>query len=477
MVVDLWQIPETARQPLQGLLAGVALKIFHNAKFDLQFLQQAGLPVQGPYLDTMLASQLLDAGLHSRRHGLADLVEHFLGEQLAKDEQVSDWSQDPLTPEQFAYAATDAAVLLRLRDALLPQLEQAGLMTVAHLEWAAVPAVAEMEWTGIGVDQHKLATLRRQLDTETHHAAERLRDLLQPVRETGQGTLFATPEDGLNLDSPAQVLAALQARGIPVSNTRRGTLMPLADASPVVRALLEYRHCSKALIFATSLPGHLHPRTGRIHAHYWQLGASTGRFSCSSPNLQQIPKTKAFRECFIAAPHCQLVIGDYSQIELRVAAELSQDPRMVEAYRHGEDLHSLTASLLLEKPLEHVTKTERQAAKAVNFGLIFAMGAEGLQAYARNIYGVTLSLEEAAAFRSRFFAAYPRMVAWHTRIREEGPPRESRTLSGRRRQWTDAPGVAALYNTPVQGTAADIAKQALALLPQALRGTDARIIG
>jgi DNA polymerase-1 len=124
-----------------------------------------------------------------------------------------------------------------------------------------------------------------------------------------------------------------------------------------------------------------------------------------------------------------------------------------------------------------VTRGERQAAKAVNFGLIFAMGAAGLQAYARNVYGVTLSMEEATAFRERFFAAYPGMVEWQRQIREEGPPRESRTLSGRRRQWRDTPGVAARYNTPVQGTAADITKHALTLLPQALAGTDARIIG
>lgn len=477
MVIDLWQIPETAREPLQVLLAGTALKVFHNAKFDLQFLRQAHLTVHGPLFDTMLASQLLDAGLHSRRHGLADLVGHFLGEQLDKKEQVSDWSRDPLTPEQLAYAAKDAAILLRLRDALLPQLETAGLMDVAHLEGACVPAVAEMELTGIHVDQQRLNALRQRLETETHQAATRLHILLRSVVERDQASLFHTTDDAINLDSPAQVLAAFHTLGIPVANTRRGTLIPLAETYPVVRALLEYRRVSKALTFATSLPEHIHLRTGRIHATYWQLGAATGRFSCSEPNLQQIPKTTAFRECFLATPGHRLVIGDYSQIELRTAAELSQDPRMVEAYQRGEDLHVLTASLLLDKPLDQVTRVERQAAKAVNFGLIFAMGAAGLQAYARNVYGVSLTLEEAVAFRSRFFAAYPGMVTWHTRIREEGSPRESRTVSGRRRQWRETPGVAARYNTPVQGMAADITKHALAFLPQALADMNAKLIG
>jgi DNA polymerase-1 len=477
MVLDLWHIPEDAREPLRRLLAGPVLKVFHNAKFDLQFLQQAGLPVQGPCFDTMLASQLLDAGLHSRHHSLADLVEHFLGEQLAKDEQSSDWSQDPLTPAQLAYAATDAAILLRLREALLPQLEQAGLMEVVQLECASLPAVAEMEWTGIGVDQQKLGALRQQLETETHQAAGRLRDLLQPMSATGQGTLFTTTEAVLNLDSPAQVLAALQALGIPVSNTRRGTLTPLAETSPVVRALLEYRRCSKALTFATSLPGHVHPHTGRIHAHYWQLGAATGRFSCSHPNLQQIPRTTAFRRGFIAPPGYRLVIADYSQIELRVMAELSRDPRMLAAYQAGEDLHTLTAALLLDKSMDQVTRGERQSAKAVNFGLIYAMGAEGLQSYAQHSYGVTLTLEEARSFRARFFAAYQGVAEWQQQIREAMPLTESRTLSGRRRQWAEPPRIAALYNTPVQGGAADIIKRALGLLPQALQGTGAILVG
>jgi DNA polymerase-1 len=477
VVIDLWQIPESAREPLHALLAGSALKIFHNAKFDLQFLQQAGLTVHGPLFDTMLASQLLDAGVYSRRHGLADLTQHFLGVQLDKDEQASDWSREPLSPEQIAYAAMDAAVLLPLREALLPHLETAGLMDVAQLEWAALPAVAEMERTGIGVDRQTLDCLRQRLTTETDQAADTLRALLQPDDAMGHATLFPLTEDALNLDSPAQVLEALQALGIPVTNTRRGTLMPLAATYPMVKALLEYRRVRKALTFATRLPDHIHPGTGRIHATYWQLGAATGRFACSDPNLQQIPKTRPFRACFLAASGHRLVIGDYSQIELRVVAELSRDARMVDAYRHGEDLHMLTASLLLDKLLEQVTKQERQAAKAVNFGLIFAMGAAGLQAYARNVYGVTLTLDEAAAFRDRFFAAYPGMVEWHRRIREEGSPRESRTLSGRRRQWADTPSVAARYNTPVQGTAADITKQALASLPEALAETDARIIG
>ena len=475
-IIDLWQIPEHGREPLRQLLGGPAIKILHNAKFDLKFLKCADLPTQGPFFDTMLASQLLDAGLRSRHHGLADLASYFLDDDLSKEFQTSDWSGD-LTPEQLDYAARDAQILLRLHDILVRELDAAGLMSVAQLEFDSLPAVAEMELNGIFVDRSKLETLRQRLETDTTEAAAKVRESLRTEHTADQTSLFPTDREILNLESPSQILNALQNLDISVSNTSRGELIPLADAHPVIQALLDYRRLSKALTFATSLPDHIHSQTGRIHATYWQLGAATGRFSCSNPNLQQIPKSKVFRECFIAAPGRRLVIADYSQIELRVAAELSQDTRMNEAYQRGDDLHRLTASLLLDKPLDEVTRSERQAAKAVNFGLIYAMGAPGLQAYALHIYGVTLSLDEAVAFRERFFEAYPGMVEWHRRIREEGPRRESRTLSGRRRQWRDTPGVAALYNTPVQGTAADIIKQALAWLPQAFTGMDARIIG
>jgi DNA polymerase-1 len=477
LVIDLWQIPDGTRERLCQLLTSPTLvKIFHNTKFDLKFLRQAGVPVQGPFIDTLLASQLLDAGLWSRRHGLAEIVRHFLHAELAKDLQNSDWSGD-LTPDQLQYAATDAAVLLRLREVLLPALQAAGLAEAAILEWQCLPAVAEMELSGIGVDQAPLTTLGQQLDLEATQAAATLTTLLQAIPSVEQGALFTAPPEVINLDSPSQVLTALQRLGVPVESTSQWELAALAGAFPVIQALLAYRHAKKALTLASSLATHIHPTTRRVHATYWQLGAATGRFSCSDPNLQQMPRTAGFRQCFIAPPGSRLVIADYSQIELRVMAELSGDPRMLAAYQAGEDLHTLTAALLLNKAMDQVTRAERQAAKAVNFGLIYAMGAEGLQSYAQHSYEVTLTLEEARSFRERFFAAYGGIAEWQQQIREALPLTESRTLSGRRRQWVEPPRIAALYNTPVQGGAADIIKRALGLLPQALEGTGAVIVG
>src|SRR5262249_45030351 len=264
-----------------------------------------------------------------------------------------------------------------------------------------------------------------------------------------QAALFAASPVTINLDSPAQVLQALQALGIPVASTAKWALAPLAEAFPVVKALLDYRTVRKALTIARALPTHMHPVTGRLHPTYWQLGAATGRFSCSDPNLQQMPRTAAFRCGVVARPGCRLVLADYSQIELRVMAALSQDPRMLAAYQTGEDLHCLTAALLLDKPIDQVTTGERQAAKAVNFGLIYAMGPESLRAYAQQSYGVTLTLEQARTFHQRFFEAYAGVAQWQQRIREAMPVMESRTLSGRRRQSAPPPLIATLYNPPV----------------------------
>ena len=197
--------------------------------------------------------------------------------------------------------------------------------------------------------------------------------------------------------------------------------------------------------------------------------------SCGSPNIQQIPRDLHFRACFAAPPGRKLVIADYSQIELRVAAQISGDGRMISAYQNGEDLHALTASLISNVPADSVTKVQRQAAKAVNFGLIFGMGAAGLQKYARQPYGVEMSLEQATGFRDSFFSAYPGIAAWHQRIKN-AKPTEERSLSGRKFTFNQDSGAAGLYNTPVQGTAADIAKAALGILAKRTKGTSIRII-
>jgi DNA polymerase-1 len=195
--------------------------------------------------------------------------------------------------------------------------------------------------------------------------------------------------------------------------------------------------------------------------------------------MQQIPKATRFRRAVVAPEGKRLVIADLSQIELRIMAKLSGDKRMMEAYRNGEDLHRLTASLVSGVPLERVTKEMRQQAKAVNFGLIYGMGANGLREYARNTYGVSMTQEEAETFRRRFFEAYRGVAAFHRRQNRFARwARETRTLLGRCRRWPDTNmGLPKLANTPDQGTGADIAKIAMAEVRPGLIRLGARMVG
>ncbi|SKB13682.1 DNA polymerase I (fragment) [Planktothrix sp. PCC 11201] len=232
-----------------------------------------------------------------------------------------------------------------------------------------------------------------------------------------------------------------------------------------------------------ALPKHIHPKTGRIHPSYRQCGARSGRFSCQQPNLQNIPRNctaKGMRTCFISAPGYQIIKADYSQIELRIVAEISSDRRMLNAYSKGEDLHALTASLITGKLLEQITPEDRQIAKSVNFGLIYGMGAAKLQAYAEEKYDVLLTLEEAKLFRKRFFTAYQGVKNWHEQVRKtvyaQGQ-REIRTIGGRRRRWASKPRLCELLNHPVQGTSADLLKVAIARLFEVLPDTEAKLIG
>jgi DNA polymerase I len=208
---------------------------------------------------------------------------------------------------------------------------------------------------------------------------------------------------------------------------------------------------------------------GRIYAQYNPLGAVSGRFSSSGPNLQQINRAGAMRGAFCALPGRVLVILDYSQLELRVAALLSRDGTMLTAFMAGEDLHVQTASIVLRKSLEEVTKGDRQTAKAVNFGLLFGQRAKGLVAYARANYGVVLTLEQAEQIRRRFFAHCQGLAHWHAQAQLHAPfVLEGRTLLGRRRLPTpdadDWDKFQLLINHPVQGTAADGYKRALVRL-------------
>ena len=460
-VFDFFKLPDISG--LSSILQNNTLKILHNAKFDIQMLQSSGLEVKPPFFDTMIASQLLSAGLYDQSASLQAITERYLGFTLDKELQDSDWSAPRLSFDQLSYATKDVQVLFPLYEKLCDELEKSNLARVSQLEFDALPATAEIEFNGMLMDRAKLDVRRSESEIRLQELEREL------INEFGNADL--------NLNSPQQVKDALMQIGIEVESTGKYILIPLAGKYPILAKLLEYRKLSKLLSsFLQKLPYHLNPVTGRIHPSLWQLGAVTGRFACSNPNLQQIPRDSNLRACFVAPPGHKVIVADYSQIELRVLAEITQDKQMIKALNNNVDLHTLTASLITGRDITKVTKEERLRAKAVNFGLSFGMSAESLQSYSLINYGVSLTADEAWEFKARFFEGYPGLAYWHDE-RRYADTKEAYTLSGRRRLFPERAWFQALLNSPVQGSAADIIKRALGLLPGILKDTSAKIIG
>jgi DNA polymerase I-like protein with 3'-5' exonuclease and polymerase domains len=423
----------------------------------------AGLRWAGCLFDTMLASQLLGAGApegNLGQSGLGAVVQRYLGLHLPKELQHSHW-EGPLTTTQLEYAVRDAAVLRPLADCLMHALQAGSLERAARIENECVPALAWLELTGLPVDAERWVA-------RAEHEAARVRLLeaqLQGLvgRDERQFSFLETPT--VNWQSPAQVRALLHARGHQLTATDSKTLSTLED--PLVPVLLEYRDAVKrAGTYGRAwIDTYRHPRTGRLHADYFQLGAWSGRMSCGNPNVQTIPRSAEYRSLIRVEAGRALVKADWSQIELRLAAVIAQDTEMLKAFRAGDDLHTVTAARVLGVPVPQVTKHHRQLAKALNFGLLYGMGASGLRGYAASQYHVALTPAEAEQHRRRFFQTYPGLQRWQRQtaawLEREGIV-ETRTLAGRRQLAVKHFPVA--LNSPVQGSGADGLKLALARL-------------
>ena len=277
----------------------------------------------GSVYDTYLASILIGAGDGERRHGLADVVQFFLQRTLDKSEQVSDWGAAELTASQIEYAAKDAAIMPEVYRKLSERISQDELDAAMRLENDCIVPVAEMEINGVYLDRGRWEEQLSAVKKRQAGFAHELSDMLSAG--VAQATLFGRAE--INLDSPDQVHNALENLGIPVPNsTRAWELEPLAEQYPVIKKLLEYRKEAKSSSsFGTNILEFIDANTKRIHADFRQIGAPTGRFSCSNPNLQQIPHETEYRRCFKAPEGKKLVIADYSQIELRIIADLSEE--------------------------------------------------------------------------------------------------------------------------------------------------------
>jgi len=464
--------------PLRDLLASnKQTKIAHNAKFDCKWVRHHLGAEVGSVYDTYLASILISAGEGERRHGLADVVQFFLGQTLDKTEQVSNWAAAELTTSQIEYAARDAAIMPEVREKLDDRIALDGLATVLKLENECVMPIAEMELNGFYLDKERW---REQLAVVTK-AQAKFADELQDMLSAGvaQASLFGRAE--INLDSQAQVTDALVGLGIPMPNTTRAwELQPLAEKYPPVAKLLEYRAVAKAMSsFGENILEFIEPATGRIHADFRQIGAPTGRFSCSSPNLQQIPHEQEYRRCFTAPEGRSLVIADYSQIELRILADFSEDKSFIQAFESGQDFHAATAAQIFGITEADVSTDQRSFAKRLNFGVVYGLGAS------RFAMMTGLTQTQAEDTLRRYFSTYPRMDEW-LRVQSKNvlTERSARTRSGRMARMSfdendrGSIGSAQRYakNMPIQGTSADILKRALRLLHDDIRETSAKLV-
>lgn len=464
--------------PLRDLLASTKqTKIAHNAKFDCKWVRHHLGTEVGSVYDTYLASILIAAGEGERRHGLADVVQFFLGRTLDKSEQVSDWAADELSSAQIEYAARDAAIMPEVREKLEERIATDGLSDVLKLENECVMPIAEMELNGFYLDRNRW---RQQLGVVTK-AQAKFADELQGMLSAGvaQASLFGRAE--INLDSHAQVTDALVGLGVPMPNTSRAwELQPLAEKYPPVAKLLEYRAVAKAMSsFGENILEFIEPKTGRIHADFRQIGAPTGRFSCSKPNLQQIPHETEYRRCFKAPEGRSLVIADYSQIELRILADFSEDKNFIDAFVSGQDFHSATAAQVFGINAGDVTPDQRSFAKRLNFGVVYGIGAS------RFAMMTGLSQADAENTLRKYFSTYPRMDEW-LRMQSKSvlTERSARTKSGRMARMNfdandrSSIGAAQRYakNMPIQGTSADILKRALRLLHDDIRESSAKLV-
>ncbi len=475
LIIDCFSFLPEGYTIIKEILESKSLKIFQNAKFDLQFFMAMNI-LPPNIFDTMIAAQILAPLGGPKKFNLGELSRYYLNEEMDKELQKSDWSRH-LTEDQIRYAGKDAAVLLKLYKVLTGQIYEKGLMDIARIEFSCIFSVTQMEYYGILLDIDSWKHLTEQMEEEKIAAIAQLNQFTDSPAYT-QMTLWGDEEIvNNNFDSNTYLLSLLHKHQIDVENTSKSTLAPYRD-NPLVMAVSRYRSASKLLsAFLHPMEQMVNPKTGRIHPRYGQISAYSGRMSCYSPNIQQIPRSQEFRRCFMAPEGRKLLIADYSQIELRVMAQITEDRRMLEAYKNGEDLHRLTASFMLNKPVEEVDKEERQYAKAVNFGLIYAMGASGLCQYALQSYGVEMTLEQAERFRKLFFEAYPGVKHWHNELlKNHQEMTQGQTLSGRKFLLPQWYGLPAFSNTPVQGTAADILKKALGDLAYQLKGTDAYII-
>ena len=484
---NLPPLGSAALAPLHDLLADPAVpKAGHNVKYDWLVLRRAGVELGGVAYDSMLASFVLDPG--RRSHAIDELARERLSLRMRTYAELVGRGREErpfaavAVVEAARYCGADSEMVLRLRDAFQPELEDHELVRLlATIEVPLIPVLVDMEWHGVLIDRDRLGEISRAF-------ARELAELEQAIYRAA-GTQF-------NINSTPQLRQVLfEKHQLPVlkktktgASTDYDVLEQLATMGhEVPRLLIEYRELSKLKsTYVDALPGFINPHTGRIHTSFNQTGAATGRLSSSDPNLQNIPvrtpRGETIRRAFVAPPGAVLLTADYSQIELRLLAHLSGDPAFVQAFERGGDIHRQTAAIIFGVPQDRVTPEMRARAKTINFATIYGQGPFALS---RQL-GITQ--DEAKEFIKQYFTRFAGVRAWLDRTVAEAKERGYvETLFGRRRYIPElkdrnfnirAFGERTATNSPLQGSAADLIKIAMVRIAGALRdrGLAARMI-
>ena len=446
------------------------MKVGQNIKYDYEVLRRYGIEVRGPMFDTMLAHYIVQPELH---HNMDYMAETLLGYQTIHIDQLigprgkGQRSMRDLQPQEvYEYAAEDADVTLRLKNVLEQKLKEVdGERLFYDIEMPLVPVLAEMELTGVCLDTAALAETGKKFN-------RRLAEYEQKI--------YAEAGETFNISSPKQVGDILFGKMKIVDKpkktktgqyvTSEEVLTQLRSRAPIVDDILSYRGLKKLLgTYVEALPRLINPRTGHIHTCFNQAITATGRLSSSDPNLQNIPirddDGKEIRKSFVPEPGCLFFSADYSQIELRIMAHLSQDEHMLDAFRSGTDIHAATAAKIWHVPVEEVTPEQRKKAKQANFGIIYGISTYGLA------QRMNISNSEARQLIDDYFATFPRVKAYMDEAiatcREKG---YAETIYHRRRYLPDIASRNATVrgfaernaiNAPIQGSEADIIKVAM----------------
>ena len=446
------------------------LKVGQNIKYDIEVLRHYGVEVAGPMFDTMIAHYLLQPEL---RHNMDYMAEVYLGYRTVHIEELigprgrNQKNMRDLSPTDiYEYACEDADITLRLKNVLEPKLDEAGVARLFRdIEMPLVGVLADMELNGVCLDTEAL-----------HETSEVFNKRMTAIEQH----IYELAGEQFNISSPRQVGDILFGKMKIVDKpkktktgqfvTSEEVLQQLRSKSPIIDEILNYRGLKKLLsTYVDALPKLINPRTGRIHTSFNQTVTATGRLSSSDPNLQNIPVRdddgKEIRKCFIPEPDCLFFSADYSQIELRIMAHLSEDENMIEAFREGFDIHAATAARIWHKDIGEVTPAERKKAKQANFGIIYGITTYGLA------QRMDISNGEARDLIDGYFLTFPRVEAYMEQAKETARKQGyAETLFHRRRYLPDINSHNATVrgfaernaiNAPIQGSEADILKVAM----------------